>query len=110
MLTAAPAAVASRGGKRSSPEAADDADTSDESLFDELRALRKRLADQRDVPAYVIFPDTTLRAMARDVPRNATEMRQIPGVGDKKLQDYGDVFLAALAAYASSREIVSRET
>jgi ATP-dependent DNA helicase RecQ len=111
MLTAAPAAVASRSGKRSSPEAAtDDTETSDESLFDELRALRKRLADERDVPAYVIFPDTTLRAMARDVPRNATEMRQIPGVGDKKLQDYGDVFLAALAAYASSREIVSRET
>ena len=76
----------------------------DETLFDELRALRKRLADARDVPAYVIFPDTTLRAMARDVPRNATELRRISGVGDKKLQDYGDAFLAALAAYASARE------
>ncbi len=106
MLTAAPAAVAARGRGRAKPsEAPDAADApSHESLFDELRALRKRLADERDVPAYVIFPDTTLRAMARDVPRTATELRRIPGVGDKKLQDYGEVFLAALAAYTRSRE------
>ena len=71
----------------------------DETLFDELRALRKTLADERDVPAYVIFPDTTLRAMARDVPADATALRRIPGVGDRKLADYGDAFLAALAAY-----------
>ncbi len=75
-------------------------DAYDESLFDELRTLRKRLADERDVPAYVIFPDTTLRAMARDVPRDRTALRAVPGVGDKKLVDYGDAFLAAIAAYA----------
>ena len=68
-------------------------------LFDELRGLRKRLADQRDVPAYVIFPDTTLRALARDMPATLTELRAIPGVGDKKLVDYGEVFLAAIAAF-----------
>jgi ATP-dependent DNA helicase RecQ len=71
----------------------------DETLFDELRSLRKRLADQRDVPAYVIFPDTTLRALARDTPATLAELRAIPGVGDKKLLDYGDVFLAAIAAF-----------
>jgi len=70
----------------------------DEALFEELRALRKRLADERDVPAYVIFPDTTLRAMARDLPRNATELRSIAGVGDKKLADYGDAFLSEIGA------------
>jgi len=75
----------------------------DDTLFDELRALRKRLADERDVPAYVIFPDTTLRAMARDVPSTEAELRSIPGVGDKKLADYGEVFLAAIASYQSSR-------
>jgi ATP-dependent DNA helicase RecQ len=111
MLTAAPAALSARSRGRTKaheePRVADQA--SDESLFDELRGLRKRLADERDVPAYVIFPDTTLRAMAREVPRTATELRRIPGVGDKKLQDYGDVFLAALAAYTRSRENASLE-
>jgi ATP-dependent DNA helicase RecQ len=72
----------------------------DEALFDELRALRKRLADERDVPAYVIFPDSTLRAMARDLPASLAELRGIPGVGDKKLLDYGEAFLGALAAHA----------
>jgi ATP-dependent DNA helicase RecQ len=107
LTAAAPPPVASRKGTRAHmPQSASAAGAvaTDETLFDELRALRKRLADARDVPAYVIFPDTTLRAMARDVPRNATELRRISGVGDKKLQDYGDAFLAALAAYASARE------
>jgi ATP-dependent DNA helicase RecQ len=69
----------------------------DEVLFDALRAVRKRLADERDVPAYVIFADTTLRQMARDVPRTAAELRAVAGVGDKKLADYGTAFLAAIA-------------
>jgi ATP-dependent DNA helicase RecQ len=71
----------------------------DEELFEELRTLRKQIADARDVPAYVIFPDTTLRAMARDVPRTPTELRRVPGVGDKKLADYGEIFLDAIARY-----------
>jgi ATP-dependent DNA helicase RecQ len=83
------------------PAHARDADDGplDDTLFDVLRTLRKRIADKRDVPAYVIFPDTTLRAMARDVPATLADLRAIPGVGDKKLADYGDAFLAALAAY-----------
>jgi ATP-dependent DNA helicase RecQ len=96
-LTSAPPAAPTRLGA----SAASGASSTDEALFDELRALRKRLADARDVPAYVIFPDTTLRAMACDLPRNSAELRRIPGVGDKKLRDYGDAFLAALAAYAA---------
>ncbi|MBD5654564.1 MAG: DNA helicase RecQ [Candidatus Eremiobacteraeota bacterium] len=74
----------------------------DQTLFDELRALRRRLADERDVPAYVIFPDTTLRHMARDVPRTPAELRAIPGVGDKKLADYGAAFLETLAGYRAA--------
>lgn len=104
LTAAAPPIERQRGGRSSggSPgAAASSSDAFDETLFEELRALRKRLADKRDVPAYVIFPDATLRAMARDLPRNATELRAIAGVGDKKLVDYGDAFLAALAAYAS---------
>jgi len=96
VLTSEPAAAPARLAASTAPHAS----SAGEALFDELRALRKQLADARDVPAYVIFPDTTLRAMARDLPRNSTELRRIPGVGDKKLHDYGDAFLAALAAYA----------
>jgi len=76
----------------------------DEALFEELRALRKRLADERDVPAYVIFPDTTLRQMARDMPQTPAALRDVAGVGDKKLADYGAAFLAAIAAYRAARE------
>ncbi len=82
--------------------ATSDAIACDESLFEELRTLRKSLADARDVPAYVIFPDSTLRAMARDVPQSPEELRRVPGVGDKKLADYGEVFLAAIARYEDS--------
>ncbi len=82
------------GGGAASGDAAYDVD-----LFEELRTLRKRLADERDVPAYVIFSDATLRAMARDVPSTARDLRRIPGVGDRKLVDFGDAFLAAIAAY-----------
>ena len=98
LLTAtAPEAPASRA-SRASREAV----ACDESLFERLRTLRKMLADERDVPAYVIFPDTTLRAMARDVPRDANELRRIPGVGDKKLADYGAAFLAAIARFTTA--------
>jgi len=90
----------SRGGARGADRDARGTGTDvDEALFDELRALRKRIADKRDVPAYVIFPDTTLRAMAREVPATLAELRRIPGVGDKKLADFGDAFLAALAEH-----------
>lgn len=71
----------------------------DMALFEELRVVRRRVADAKDVPAYVIFPDTTLRAMARDVPANAGELRRIPGVGDKKLAEFGETFLQAITAY-----------
>ena len=56
----------------------------DADAFETLRTLRKKIADDRDVPAYVIFPDTTLRTMARDLPTTPEEMRRVPGVGDKK--------------------------
>src|SRR3989475_3212929 len=54
----------------------------DEVLFEQLRALRRKLADERDVPAYVIFSDVSLREMARKYPTTASEFRRIPGVGE----------------------------
>ncbi len=71
----------------------------DEILFDALRKLRKRLADDRKVPAYVIFGDTTLREMARRYPETVDEMRGISGVGEKKLGEFGAVFAAAVVGH-----------
>jgi len=68
----------------------------DAGLFAALRTLRKQLADERDVPAFVIFSDAVLHAMAREVPTTPAGLRAISGVGDKKLADFGEQFLAAI--------------
>ena len=65
----------------------------DEVLFERLRTLRRQLADERGVPAYIIFTDVSLREMARNYPTNSTEFRRIPGVGEQKLKDFGEAFL-----------------
>lgn len=69
----------------------------DEVLFTRLRQLRKTLADARDIPAYVVFSDMALRQMAREYPTNEQEFLRINGVGNRKLQEFGTVFLAAIA-------------
>jgi ATP-dependent DNA helicase RecQ len=74
----------------------------DEVLFDRLRGLRRKLADERDVPAYVIFSDVSLREMARNYPTNASEFRRIPGVGEQKLKDFGEPFLSEIKNYLLS--------
>jgi ATP-dependent DNA helicase RecQ len=66
------------------------------SLFSKLKALRKKLADARHVPAYMVFNDATLMAMSAQMPKNEAEMRTVSGVGPKKWVEYGEVFLAAL--------------
>ncbi len=71
----------------------------DETLFDRLRKLRKRLADERGVPAYVIFGDNTLRQMAREYPANMDALRMIGGMGEKKLAEFGALFTSEVAAY-----------
>ena len=69
----------------------------DAAVFRALRDLRKELADERDVPAYVVFSDAVLRAMARELPRTPAQMRAISGVGEKKLADFGARFLEEIA-------------
>ena len=71
----------------------------DEPLFDRLRQLRKTLADERDVPAYVIFSDVALRQMAQNYPTNDQEFLRISGVGSRKLEEFGAAFLTAIAEY-----------
>jgi len=71
----------------------------DETLFERLRLLRKRLADERGVPPYIVFSDVTLRQLARQYPADEAAFAGISGVGDKKRREFGTAFLAEIAAY-----------
>ncbi len=84
----------------------------DEMLFHQLRQLRKNVADERDVPAYVVFSDVALRQMSREYPVNEREFMQISGVGSRKLQEFGVIFLKAIADYleAQPRQSFSRDS
>jgi ATP-dependent DNA helicase RecQ len=68
----------------------------DPDLFQRLRTLRKRLADEAGVPAYIVFSDATLRAMAELRPTSHGELLGVPGVGPAKVERYGDAFLQVL--------------
>ena len=74
----------------------------DEVLFARLRALRRQLADERGVPAYIIFSDVSLREMAREYPTNSTEFRRVPGVGEQKLKDFGETFLTEIKSHLAA--------
>ena len=74
----------------------------DEELFERLRALRRKIADERDVPAYIIFSDATLREMARVCPPTKSEFAQIAGVGQQKLKEFAEPFLAEIKEYERS--------
>jgi ATP-dependent DNA helicase RecQ len=74
----------------------------DETLFEQLRALRKRIADERDVPAYVIFSDVSLREMARAYPTSESEFSQISGVGRQKRLDFAETFTSAITDYLAT--------
>jgi ATP-dependent DNA helicase RecQ len=65
-------------------------------LFERLRALRKKLADERKVPAFVVFSDKALQDMAVRKPRTRDEFLDVHGVGQRKLEEYGDAFLAEI--------------
>lgn len=73
----------------------------DEGIFERLRALRKRTADDRGVRAFVVFHDSVLKEMARTRPENEVEMGAINGVGPAKLEAYGALFLAEITSHQS---------
>ena len=79
----------------------------DEVLFEQLRNLRKRLADERKVPAYIVFGDTTLRQMARDYPTSLKAMEGISGMGEKKRAEFGETFARAIATFLETNPKVS---
>ena len=77
----------------------------DHGLFESLRTLRRQVADERDVPAYVLFSDATLRDMARVRPGSASALLGIRGVGERKLADLGPRFLELIATYCRAQEL-----
>jgi ATP-dependent DNA helicase RecQ len=70
-----------------------------EELLAELKTLRSRLANERRVPAYVVFSDATLVEMAARLPASHAELLTVSGVGTTKLERYGDVFLSVIARH-----------
>jgi ATP-dependent DNA helicase RecQ len=68
----------------------------DEELFEELRALRRKIADSESVPPYIVFSDKTLAAMCETRPRGEGEFLSVPGVGETKLKKYGARFIEAI--------------
>lgn len=75
----------------------------DTQLFNLLRALRKDLADQQNVPPYLIFSDTTLRDMATYYPQTKQQFAQIKGVGEQKLEQYFEIFTKEIKNYCEPK-------
>ena len=79
--------------KEKAPEAVDTG------LFQHLRALRKTIAQEESIPPYMIFSDKTLRSMCDILPRDEEEFLEVSGVGQRKLEKYGEAFLKCIAEY-----------
>lgn len=72
--------------------------TYDPEIFDRLVNWRKAISTADKVPAFVVFTDATLVAIAEKMPSDLTQLRQLPGIGPKKLERYGDEVLAILSS------------
>lgn len=76
----------------------------DMDLFEILRAHRKQVADAAGVPPYVVFSDVALRHMARAYPTDDSSFLTIPGVGERKLADYGPGFMSGIATFLETHD------
>ena len=68
----------------------------DKELFEELRLLRKRLADQQAIPAYIVLSDKTLHLLVAQRPTTIEEFGMVNGIGDYKKERYGKEFVEAI--------------
>ncbi len=82
--------------RRPKLDTTNDLNEADNSLFETLRAVRKRIARENGVPPYIIFHDATLKRIAQLRPSNTDELIRVPGVGQSKLDQYGAEFLQAI--------------
>ncbi len=98
----APAAFTRPSGKNAATE------PYDQILFERLRTVRRRLAEARSVPPYIIFGDRTLHDMARRYPQRLESMAQVFGIGKEKLAQYGQDFLVEVQTYAQEHGLEER--
>lgn len=77
----------------------------DRDLFEVLRTLRREIAEKKGVPAYIVFGDATLRDLARQRPSTSAGFLGISGVGQRKLEEYGDQFVAAINEHCQTHAI-----
>jgi ATP-dependent DNA helicase RecQ len=68
----------------------------DEDIFNKLRSWRAGVAKQKGIPAYMVFSDATLQAVAARNPRKFNDLRGVSGIGDKKLELYGEALIEVL--------------
>lgn len=78
----------------SKPRVGDDAE-----LFERLRALRRKLAEWRDVPPYIVCSDKTLRGLCRQRPATREELLEVSGIGERKADEFGEAFLKAISEF-----------
>ncbi len=78
--------------------------SADDGLFEKLRILRKTLADAGNQPPYMIFNDATLKQMAARRPCKPEDFRKITGVGDKKLERYGGIFIGEIRRFCEKQD------
>jgi ATP-dependent DNA helicase RecQ len=77
----------------------------DETLFTQLKELRKQVAKQKNLPPYVLFQDPSLKEMATTYPQSLHELTHISGVGQGKAQKFGSPFVAAIKKYVEDNDI-----
>jgi ATP-dependent DNA helicase RecQ len=88
-------------GKRRAEGRTAEVSPADAGVFDALRACRRTLADREGVPPFLVLPDVTLRALAQTRPQSLDDMRQVSGIGEVKLANYGAAFLDVLRLYGT---------
>ena len=79
----------------------------DKDLFEELRAFRRQIAEERHVAPFIIFSDASLRELSLHRPTTLANFRLISGVGEKKTNDFGPRFTEMILKYCSNRNLRS---
>jgi ATP-dependent DNA helicase RecQ len=85
--------------KRTAPAFEPSSGPRDDSLFEKLRSLRREIAEERNVPSYIVFSDVALKQMAATKPTTREAMLGVSGVGEKKLADFGERFLQLIRGH-----------
>jgi ATP-dependent DNA helicase RecQ len=82
----------------------------EQALFEALRKLRRELATSLNVPAYMVFADATLEELARHRPTTAAAMMEVKGIGQRKLESFGEQFLAAIRSFPGPGKPTNKRT